>query len=219
MLELLQAIPFAFGALFPVVNPIGSAIIFLSLTNGSSRRELNSLAVKISFYITIMLVTVLFFGSWLLRIFGISIPIVLIGGGLVLAYIGWQLLNKPAVPDEKLVATTNLDKDVDSMAFYPLSMPVTAGPGCIAVAIALGAHSYTHDLQTTTLIMIGNALGIIMVGLTVLFCYWYAFAITSKLGSKGTQVIIRLAAFINLCIGLQLMWHGIQLLFPGYTSA
>lgn len=212
MLELLQAIPFAFGALFPVVNPIGSAIIFLSLTNGSSKKELNTLALKISLYITVMLVSVLFFGSWLLRLFGISIPIVLIGGGLVLAYIGWQLLNKPAVPDEKMVNTADLDKNVDNMAFYPLSMPVTAGPGCIAVAIALGAHSYAHNLQATTLSLIGNAIGIAAVGLTVLICYWYAYAITSKLGSKGTQVIMRLAAFINLCIGLQLIWHGVQLL-------
>lgn len=211
MLELIQAIPFSFGALFPVVNPIGSAVIFLSLVNGSSRAELNKLATKVSIYVTIMLVVVLLTGSWILRLFGITIPIVLIGGGLVLAYIGWQLLNKQDDQSEKNVA---VDKEVDQMAFYPLSMPVTAGPGCLAVAIALGAHGINTSLEITLLNQIGNAIGIILIGLTVFFCYRYAYGITSKLGTTGTKVIMRLAAFINLCIGLQLMWHGIQILFP-----
>jgi multiple antibiotic resistance protein len=216
MLELLQAIPFSFGALFPVINPIGSSVIFLTLVNGSSHQELNKLSFKIALYATILLTVVLLAGSWILRLFGITIPIVLIGGGLVLAYIGWQLLNKPeeTTSSKNDVASANIDRDADEMAFYPLTMPVTAGPGCIAVAIAIGAHSIQRSLEATLMSQIGNVIGICLVGITIFFCYRYAFAITSKLGTAGTRVIMRLAAFINLCIGLEIMWHGIKYLIP-----
>lgn len=208
MLELIQAIPFAFAALFPVVNPIGSSFIFLALVNGSSVQAINKLAVKIALYAAILLSIVLIGGSSILRLFGISIPIVLIGGGLVLAYIGWQLLNQPDASTN--TASVETDKKVDEMAFYPLTMPVTAGPGCIAVAIALGAHSIRADWEATILSEIGNCIGILLIGVTVFFCYRYAHAITRKLGTAGTRVIMRMAAFINLCIGLQIVYHGLQ---------
>jgi multiple antibiotic resistance protein len=196
------------------VNPIGSSVIFLSLVNGSSREELNKLATKIGMYTAILLIVMLLIGSVILRFFGITIPIVLIGGGLVIAYIGWQLLNQPEIQGEKRVATTDIDQDRDQMAFYPLTMPVTAGPGCIAVAIAVGAHSISPSWRVTFLSQLGNIIGILIIGVTVVFCYRYAYAITKKLGASGTQVIMRLAAFINLCIGLEIMWHGIQYLLP-----
>ena len=161
------------------------------------------------------MITVLFAGSWILRLFGITIPIVLIGGGLILAYLGWQLLNQPATtPVDKLPSGAR-DADLDQMSFYPLTMPVTAGPGCIAVTIALGAHSVAPAWETTIASQLGNTIGILLVGMTVFFCYRYAYWLTTKLGAAGTQVIMRLAAFINLCIGLELMWHGISYLkFP-----
>lgn len=211
MLELIQAIPFSFAALFPVVNPIGSSVIFLSLVSGSSKEEVNKLAFKISLYSIILLIIVLVAGSEILRLFGITIPIVLIGGGLVLAHIGWQLLNQPDNAIMSNTLSTENNKDVEQMVFYPLTMPVTAGPGCIAVAIALGAHSKAL-WQTTVLSQLGNSIGIVLVGITIFFCYRYAYEITHKLGATRTRIIIRLAAFINLCIGLQIMWHGIQYL-------
>lgn len=215
MLELIQAIPFAFGALFPVVNPIGSSVIFLSLVSGSSKQELHKLSLKISIYVTVMLIIVLLVGSWILRLFGITIPIVLIGGGFVLAYIGWQLLAKPDTPPGDKMTSEDIDEDTDLMAFYPLTMPVTAGPGCIAVAIAIGAHGISNNSwERSVMSLTGSAIGIILIGLSVFLCYYYAYAITSKLGKAGTQVIIRLAAFINLCIGLELVWHGIRYLLP-----
>lgn len=212
MLELIQAIPFSFAALFPVVNPIGSSVIFMSIVRGSSPQTLNRLAVKIALYVTIMLSVVLFVGSWILRIFGITIPIVMIGGGLVLAYIGWQLLNRPSTNPDANVSKQNTEQDADNMAFYPLTMPVTAGPGVIAVTMALGAHSMTQHWNTTLLSLAGNTAGIILISLTVYFCYRYTHDITQKLGEAGTQVIMRLAAFLNLCIGLELIWHGIRYL-------
>lgn len=212
MLELIQAIPFSFGALFPVLNPVGSSLIVLSLVNGASNQDLNKLAIKIALYTSIMLIIVLFVGSDILRAFGISIPIVLIGGGLILAYIGWQLLNQPTSSNKPNITASTSSEQLNSMSFYPLTMPVTAGPGCIAVVIALGAHNNSTSWHKTLLGHVGSSIGIMLVALTIYLCYRYAHVIAAKCGTTGTEVIIRLAAFINLCIGLQLMWRGTQLL-------
>lgn len=211
MMELIQAIPFGFAALFPVINPIGSSVIVLSLANGSSAEELNRLAFKIALYTAVMLTIVLFAGSWILRIFGITIPIVLLGGGLVIAYIGWQLLNQSS-SGQNATNVTRSDKSIDQMAFFPLTMPVTAGPGCIAVAITLGAHSAQTSMEASLLSQLGYTIALVLVSVSVYLCYRFSHNITSRLGASGTQVLMRLAAFINLCIGMQIMWHGVQLL-------
>lgn len=214
MLELIQAIPFSFAALFPVLNPIGSSVIILSLVEGNPPSTLNLLALKISIYTAIMLITVLLIGTDILRVFGITIPIVLIGGGLVLAYIGWQILTEPSDAKDRVKSSTTpeMKSDIKSMTFYPLTMPVTAGPGCIAVVIALGAHASGDNLQTKLSQQLGNAIGIMLVSLTVYLCYRYTHVIADKIGQSGTAVIMRIAAFFNLCIGMQLMWHGIEYL-------
>jgi multiple antibiotic resistance protein len=211
MLPIIQSIPFAFAALFPVINPIGSSIIFLALIRGASSKAINYLAVKVAVYTSVMLGIVMFVGSLILHLFGITIPIVLIGGGTVLAYIGWQLLNEPSTPSPEKVVTRS-DENVDSMAFFPLTMPVTAGPGCIAVAITLGAHSMHRSapLADNMLSQIGNVIGLLLVGVIIYFCYRYTHYITRRLGRSGTEVIMRLAAFLNLCIGLQIIWHGVS---------
>lgn len=215
MLDLIQAIPFSFAALFPVLNPIGSSVIILSLVEGNPPSTLNLLALKISIYTAIMLITVLFAGAGILRLFGITIPIVLIAGGLVLAYIGWQILTQPSDSKDRVKPNTTpeINSDIKSMTFYPLTMPVTAGPGCIAVVIALGAHASKDNLQDTLSQQLGNSIGILLVALTVYLCYRYTHVIADKIGQSGTAVIMRIAAFFNLCIGMELMWHGVEYLF------
>lgn len=217
-LELIQAIPFSFAALFPVLNPIGSSVIFLTLVNGASPRQIKTLATLIPIYTFVMLTIVLFAGAWILRAFGISIPIVLIGGGLILANIGWQLLNRPSSNPDKEVNPEDLDKNFTQMAFFPLTMPVTAGPGCIAVTITIGAHSFTKaqwigDIGS----QLGATIGILLVCIIIFFCYRYAQAIILRLGQSGMQVIMRLAAFLNLCIGLEIVWRGVSLLLASNT--
>lgn len=215
MFELLAAIPFSFAALFPVVNPIGSSFVILSIVEGSSTKELNWLAMKIAIYAAIMLIVTLVIGSGLLRVFGITIPIVMIGGGLVLAQIGWQILTQQKTQDQKdnqKIQQAAENTNLQTMAFYPLTMPVTAGPGVLAVAIALGAHASRDSLDDMLLSQGGNAIGIILVSITIYFCYRYAHVITAKIGETGTAVIMRMAGFLNFCIGLELIWHGIAML-------
>ncbi len=212
MFELIQAIPFSFAALFPVLNPLGSAIIFLTFTQSLSEPAIQKLALKIAINTFFLLVVVLLTGSWILRFFGITIPVVQIGGGLVVAYIGWTLLNQSNGSNSNSPAKASNEEEANQLAFFPLTMPITAGPGCIAVTLTIGAHEFTHHITTTLLGQAGAVIGILLAALSIFFCYRYADRLTNKLGVSGKQVIMRLSAFINLCIGIEIIWHGVQAL-------
>lgn len=211
MFEFTQAIPFSFAALFPVLNPLGSAFIFLSIAGGLSSSGINKLAIRVAVNTFVLLVVVLFTGSWILRFFGITIPIVQVGGGMVVSYIAWTLLNQSSKSTSNASSIINSEKEVDDMAFFPLTMPITAGPGCIAVMLAVSAHEVVRKSFILTLLgQLGVVVGTGLLALSVYFCYRYAARINVIFGKSGTQVIIRLAAFVNLCIGLQIIWHGLS---------
>lgn len=219
MMMVIQAILFSFAALFPIVNPMGASIVFLSLIKGSSTQKINYLAFKISVYVIVMLLTVLFVGSLILNIFGVTIPIVLISGGLLLAQVGWQMLNQSqsTVKEHPLhmrrdTNISHIEQIEDPRAFYPLTLPVTAGPTCIAITITIGAHNHNVIFSLNLLTMLGHCIGIILIGLTVFFCYRYSHYIVDKLKDAGRNVVMCLAAFLNICIGLQITWHGLSML-------
>lgn len=207
---------FSYAALFPIVNPLGSSIVFLSLIKGSSTKEINRLAFKISLYLIVMLIIVLFFGSLILNIFGITIPIVLISGGLLLAHVGWQMLNKSRdeSTEHHFKHIDQIEKIEDPRAFYPLTLPVTAGPTCIGITIAIGAHRAQNAWELKLMDMLGYSIGITLIGITVYFCYRYSHYLVDKLKEAGRSVVMCLAAFINICIGLQITWRGISMLIP-----
>lgn len=213
-----QAIPFCYMALFPVLNPLGGAFIILALTLGTPELVYQQLCRKIAINTFVLLVIVLLVGTYILEFFGITIPIVQIGGGLVVAFIGWRLLNQTAETNTENNKDTGEkpSKNIMGLAFYPLTLPITAGPGCIAVILTISAHetaaAHGGGLHTTLLGEAGATVGLILSALTVYVCYRYAENITRKLGANGTQVIVRLSAFINFCIGLQISWRGISAL-------
>lgn len=206
------AIPFTFMALFPVLNPLGGAFVILALTIGTPNAIYNQLCRKIAINTFILLLVVFFIGTYLLEFFGISLHIVEVGGGAVVAFIGWRLLNQATdttAGDD--AANPHAQKNILNSAFYPFTMPITAGPGCMAVALTINAHeTIKNNLQLTLFDEAGAVIGILLVSLTVYVCYRYAATITRRLGTTGTQVIVRLSAFIIFCIGLQICWNGLQ---------
>ncbi|MCD6046541.1 MAG: putative antibiotic resistance protein [Gammaproteobacteria bacterium] len=216
------AIPFSYMALFPVLNPLGGAFIILAMTVNTPEPLYLQLCKKIAINTFILLFIVLSAGTYILEFFGINIPIVQVGGGLVVAYIGWCLLNQ--TPDttsgSTTSATTEHSKDIMNLAFYPLTMPITAGPGCMAVTLTISAHETArHSFHSTLLGEAGVIVGLILSALTVYFCYRYAENIKQRLGENGTHVIVRLSAFINFCIGLQITWHGITALIANMNGS
>ena len=212
-----QAIPFSYMALFPVLNPLGGAFIFMTLTLGAPEGILKTLCKRIAINTFILLGVILLVGTYILSFFGITVAIVQVAGGIVVAYIGWSLLNQ--APDttsggteQDQATTAEIKKSLLSKSFYPLTMPITAGPGCMAVTLTIGAHESSTTLQASLLAQCGAIVGLLLGAITVYICYRNALRITTRLGENGTHVIMRLSAFINFCIGLQIAWRGAETL-------
>ena len=208
-----KAIPFSYMALFPVLNPLGGAFIFMTLTMGAPDAVLNTLCKRIALNTFILLGVLLLVGTYILSFFGITVAIVQVAGGIVVAYIGWSLLNQApdttsGGADVAHESPSAVKKSLLSKAFYPLTMPITAGPGCMAVTLTIGAHENSNGFNATVLGQVGALIGLLLCSFTVYICYRNAQRITTKLGDSGTHVIMRLSAFINFCIGLQIAWHG-----------
>ena len=210
-----------FVTLFPVVNPIGDAPIFLSLTRRYPQSAQKLLARKIAAYGFVLLAVSFLFGSVILDFFGISLPVIQIAGGLVLAATGWSLLNErdDASPGKESPETL---EDALEHAFFPLTLPITVGPGCISIAITLGAHlrhqagtGFEHGYPRHFLAAL---VGMALLCFLVMVCYGNADRLVRVLGKSGTSILTRLSAFILLAIGVQIMWNGLTSGLPGMFS-
>jgi multiple antibiotic resistance protein len=194
-----------YAGLFPIVNPIGGAPIFLALTRHCNDEERNALALQVTRNSFLLLLGSLLVGSYVLEFFGITLPVVRVAGGLVVTATGWSLLHEGDQAEGERAAHSPA-KPMDS--FYPLTMPITVGPGSIAVAITIGSQRPRVDL--TRLALLGGAagIGLIAISATIYVCYRFAEETIRMLGEQGTNVLVRLSAFILLCIGIEIMWSG-----------
>ena len=197
------------SALFPIVNPLGTSPIFLSLTSGYSSESRAILSRKVALNSFWLLTGSMLVGTHILAFFGISIPIVQIGGGLVVISAGWSLLQGESERTEIPTKKNITHRDIANRAFYPLTLPLTVGPGSISVAITIGV-SETHRSQLLRFVpaLIGPAL----VALSVFLSYRFAERLAHFLGETAMNVIVRLSAFILLCIGVQIVWDGVRTL-------
>jgi multiple antibiotic resistance protein len=203
----LDTVLLTYAALFPIVNPVGSAPLFLGMTQFCTDKERNALVLRVAVNSFFLLLGSLLVGSHVLQFFGISLPVVRIGGGLVVTAFGWKLLNSDERPDGERDAQKNTSPIPDP--FYPLTMPLTVGPGSISVAITLGSQRPRGvDWTQLSQYEIASIIGIVGIVLSVYFCYRFAQRTVSALGKTGTNVIVRLSAFIMLCIGIQILWSG-----------
>ena len=195
-----------FSALFPFVDPLSASPIFLALTRPvlpATRQELswrvtlNSFALMAGSY---------FLGSHLLAFFGVSLPAVQIGGGLIVCAFGWNLLMEKDGEKNATPEAVESD-DIFRKVFYPLTLPLTIGPGSISVAITVGAN-VGHAYGVHIWIMVAAVLAMGLVAASIFFCYRFADWLARVLGETGTTVVIRLSAFLLLCIGVQIVWNG-----------
>ncbi len=198
------------SALFPIVNPLGGAPIFLSLTNYYSTEQRKILSRRIAVNSLLLLVGAFFVGTHILAFFGISIPVVQVGGGLVVMSAGWKILNQ----NEEDVARQDVHRTVDlrdlfSRAFYPLTLPLTVGPGSISIAITLGANEPPENFIYS---IIGAVIGMFLIAISVYLCYGFADRLARVLGATGMTIIMRLSSFLLVCIGFQILWNGLSAL-------
>jgi multiple antibiotic resistance protein len=200
-----------FAGLLPIVNPPGSALLFLALTRSGTRAQRAELARRVATYSFLIMFVSLNVGAFVLQLFGISVPVLQVAGGMVLALAGWRALDAPTQRADASTPEAAQAGDLQSMAFYPLTMPLTAGPGTVAVAIALGT-SGSSAIGMPSAQLVGSALGalaaIVLIAALVYVCYRYADRIQEALGDSGSDALGRLFAFILICIGIQILWTG-----------
>ncbi len=209
MLQLAQSILLVVSALFPIVDPIGGSPVFLSLTLNYDAKTRRLLARRIAINSFILLVASFAIGSHVLSFFGISLPVVQVGGGMVVIAAGWALLKKKEENDRDAVGRTVSGTDILRDAFYPLTLPLTIGPGSISIAITLGANE-PHHFGAGLLAILAAAIGSAFLAATIYLCYAFADQLASVMGPTGMNVIVKLSSFLLVCIGVQIVWNGVS---------
>lgn len=196
------------GALLPIVNPIGSAPMFLAMTHGADEATRSELARRVGANTFLLLMGSLAFGNFVLRIFGLTVPVVQFAGGLVLCALGWKLLSDDT-PAVRASEGAPVRYDAAANAFYPLTLPVTVDPGAIAVAVAIGAN-HSHQVEVLAAGIIGATFAVLVIAVSVGIAYRYAGDLSKWLGHTKMTALLRLSAFIVLCIGVQITWNGVK---------
>lgn len=211
MYSFVKEILLVYAALLPIVNPFGVAPIFAGMTEGYDTNTRRTVAMRVAINGIVLLVASLFIGSYILEFFGVTLGAVQLGGGMVVAAAGWQILNrKDDLSDHHIMQSTPNTTEILSQAFYPLTLPLTTGPGSIAVALTLGSNVHEETHLRFILTALAAVLGIIGIGITVFLCYRYSDELQRLLGPTGTSILIRLSAFILVCIGIQIMFNGLH---------
>ena len=189
-----------FLALFPIVNPFGGVPLFFSLTSSFPDRERNRTALRTALYVIGILVVFLFFGRFVLNFFGISLPVLNIAGGLIVANTAWGMVtgHSRITSAESDEATTKED-----ISLTPMAMPMLSGPGSIGVIMGLAAHA------DSGIAYLGMMLGILAIGLTVYLFLRLGGPLVKRLGPGATGAINRVFGFLILAIAVQLVWDGV----------
>ncbi len=199
------------ATLLPIMNPLASAPVFLSVTGGNEHLT-RVMARRVAINCFLLLVGALLVGGYVLDFFGLSIPIVRVAGGLVVASASWRMLNETgqdAIQQSVADSTDVLSKvEIAQRSFMPLSFPLTVGPGTIAATIALGSKRPEQALNLIPQAA-GALVGLTLAAAVVYLTYRYSGTLLKKLGRTGSMVLMRLAAFILLCIGIEILWSGI----------
>ena len=196
----------AFSALLPLINPIGTAMIIEPYFYGLNEAERKHYAFRIALNCFVLGVVTLHIGHWILQFMGVSIPATQTAGGIVIAFLGYGLLNNP----QKSAADTKANVDIASNSFYPLSFPLTVGPGSVSTLIALSANAQRGEesLFSVSLLVITLALFINLAA--AYFCFVHNNKISRRMGTTGNEVINRLLAFLVFCIGIQMAFKGVM---------
>ncbi len=208
----LETFLLAFVALFSIVNPLSGAFIFFGATRELEPKIRAAVSRWVAIYAFCIVAASLYVGAYVLGFFGITIPVLRVAGGIIVAMSGWRMLTEPDATEQRRSETPNprsMTVPPSRMAFYPLTMPLTTGPGTISVAISIGAGrpGGFHPAKLLEFFIETVAAVALLVGLVYLF-YRNAARIADFVGPTGTTIVVRLSAFLLFCIGIQVFWNG-----------
>jgi multiple antibiotic resistance protein len=207
----------AFSALLPLINPLGSALVFIGLVGSAPPKVYMQLARRIAVNNVIFLGTIELVGAAILNFFGLSLPIVQVAGGLVIAAMGWKTLNESDATANTRQKREECDEknelllaDLNQKVFYPFTFPVTSGPGTLVTMLTLSAQASRRTVEGSLLAHCGVFAAVVALSISVWLCYGYAPKITTKISPGTAHGILRVIAFILLCIGVQIAWNGLS---------
>ncbi|MGI4831016.1 MAG: MarC family protein [Janthinobacterium lividum] len=217
LLLLWSAFLISFSALLPLINPLGSALVFLGLVGEAPPEVYRALARRVAINNIAFLAVIELLGSAILNFFGVSLPIVQVSGGIVIASIGWSVLNEKDSAattrdkqEEAELSATQSFRSLEQKAFYPFTFPVTSGPGTLVVMLTLSARFSGGLLSQNVVGHLGLFAAFLVLSGLVYVCYAYAPRITKAIPATTAHGILRVIAFILLCIGVQIGWNGLS---------
>jgi multiple antibiotic resistance protein len=202
----------SFTALFSIVNPLSGAFIFFGATRELEPPVRAAVSRWVSIYAFSIMAASLYIGAYVLEFFGISIPVLRVAGGIIVAASGWRMLNQPDATEQRRSETPapkNMDVSPSRLAFYPLTMPLTTGPGTISVAISLGAGRPLGFHASSLAFFAETLAATALLALLIYVFYRYSAKLAKLMGPTGTSIIVRLSAFLLFCIGIQVAWNGV----------
>jgi multiple antibiotic resistance protein len=220
LLEAAKSTLLILSALFPIVNPLGGSPIFLTLTRDYSASARRALSRRVAINSFFLLVSSCLVGTHILTFFGISLPVVQVGGGLIVISTGWTMLNRSDDDDddrEGKVRKRLTPRDEFKNAFYPLTLPLTVGPGSISVAITLGAN-VPHRTGWNLVELLAVLIGCLIIAISIFLCYGFSDRLARALGATAMGVIMRLSSFLLVCIGVQILWNGVKALLAAIPA-
>lgn len=210
-LSYLHLVAVGIVTLFAPINPIGTALIMDPLLEGSTWQQRKALSRRIAIYCFLICVVAVFAGTWIFQVFGVSLPVVQIAGGIIICRMGWQLLSpEHSIKQAKEAAKPDEWDNLQQHAFYPLAFPMTAGAGTISVLLTLSARGEGADLIAHFTNLSALVIAISVMCVIIYLSYTYTAAIIRRLGGRAELIINRLSAFLIFCVGLQIGIGGIS---------
>jgi len=201
----------AFGALFSIVNPLSGAFIFFGATQGLEPKVRTHVSRWVSIYAFCLVTASLYVGAYVLSFFGISIPVLRVAGGIIVSMSGWRMLTEPDATEQRRSEAPyprSIDVPPSRLAFYPLTMPLTTGPGTISVAISIGAGRPSGFHAPLLEFFVETLAAVALLSLLIYVAYRHSARLADFIGPTGTTIVVRLSAFLLFCIGIQVFWNG-----------
>lgn len=213
MLDLLKAVAIGLAAILPLANPLTTVALMMGLSRGMDEAERNRQALRASIYVFVIMAVAYYVGQLVMSVFGISITGLRIAGGLIVSFIGFRML----FPEQRLDETPEVERRseelrqhrTEDIAFIPLAMPSTAGPGTIALIISLAAAVRDERPYAEWVMLVAPPLVFALASLILLLCLRSATRIMRVLGNSGVEAFSRLMGFLLVCIGVQFVVNGI----------
>jgi multiple antibiotic resistance protein len=201
----------AFTALFSIVNPLSGAFIFFGATRELDPKLRALTARWVAIYSFFVMAASLYIGAYVLGFFGVSLPVLRVAGGIIVAAAGWRMLNAPDATEQRRNETPeprSIDVAPSRLAFYPLTMPLTTGPGTISVAISIGAGRPSGFHTSSLAFFVETLVATFLLALVIYGLYRNSPRLAKWIGVTGTTIVVKLSAFLLFCIGIQVMWNG-----------